>query len=95
MEMEDEECEIQKPQMRCNEDEEEIKDHVVNTILILELQMINKLSVITTEVNNLGCKNLKMIFQGFWLTQQKYSTHHQGYLHNHQNLLAQSTKVLI
>lgn len=83
-EMEDEECEIQKPKMRCNKNEEQIKDHAVNTILILELHMTNKLWVITIEMKNLGCRNLKMIYQGFQLTQQKYSTHHQGYSHNHQ-----------
>jgi hypothetical protein len=72
MEMENEECEIQKPYMWCNENEEQIKEHAVNIILILELQMINKLWVITIEVKNLGCRDLKMIYQGFRLIQQKY-----------------------
>jgi hypothetical protein len=42
IEVEGEDCEIQKPQIWSNEDEEQMKDFVVNTILIMELQMINK-----------------------------------------------------
>ncbi len=42
MDKEDEDCEIQKPQIQNIEDEEQVKDLVVNTILILELHMINK-----------------------------------------------------
>ncbi len=39
---EDEDCEIQKPHMQNIEDEEQIEDLLVNTILIFDLQMINK-----------------------------------------------------
>jgi hypothetical protein len=42
MDKEDENYEIQKPQINNIKDEEQMKDLVVNTILILELQMINK-----------------------------------------------------
>jgi hypothetical protein len=42
MDKEDEDCEIQKPHIQNIEDEEQMKDLVVNTILILELHMINK-----------------------------------------------------
>ncbi len=35
-------CEIQKPQIQSLEDEEQMKDLVIDTILILELHMINK-----------------------------------------------------
>ncbi len=41
-EEEDEDCEIQKPQMQNIEDEEQMEDPVVNTILIFDLQMTNK-----------------------------------------------------
>ncbi len=37
MEMEDEDCEIQKPQIWNNENDEQMKEPTVNTILILEL----------------------------------------------------------
>ncbi len=36
-EVENEDCEIQKPQIRNNEDEEQMKNLAINTILILEL----------------------------------------------------------
>ncbi len=39
---EDEDCEIQKPQMQNIEDEEQMENLVVNTILIFDLQIINK-----------------------------------------------------
>ncbi len=42
MEEEDEDCEIQKPQMQNTKDEEQVEDPMVNTILIFNLQMINK-----------------------------------------------------
>ncbi len=37
MEEENEDCEIQKPQMKNTTNEEHIKDHAVNTILIFDL----------------------------------------------------------
>ncbi len=49
MEEEDEDCEIQKSQMQSIKDEEQMKDPTINTILIFDLQMINKF------VNN-NCK---------------------------------------
>jgi hypothetical protein len=42
MKEEDEDYEIQKPHMENIEDEEHMEDPVVNTILIFDLQMINK-----------------------------------------------------
>ncbi len=39
--------------------------------------------VITVEVKDLGCRDLKMIYQKYSLNQQKYLPNHQGYLHNH------------
>ncbi len=36
MEEEDEDCEIQKPKMQNTKDEEQMEDHVVNTILIFD-----------------------------------------------------------
>ncbi len=39
--------------------------------------------IITTEVRDLGCRDLKMIYQGYQLNQQRYLPNHQGYLHNH------------
>ncbi len=42
MEEEDENCEIQKPQMQNTKDEKQMEDPVVNTILIFDLEMINK-----------------------------------------------------
>ncbi len=41
-EVEHEDYDIQKPQIRSNEDEEQMEDPNVNTILILELHMTNK-----------------------------------------------------
>ncbi len=37
----DEDCEIYKPQIQSLEDEEQMKDPTINTILIFNLQMIN------------------------------------------------------
>ncbi len=42
MEVENEDCDIQKPQIQSNEYEEYMKGLEVNTILILELQMTNE-----------------------------------------------------
>ncbi len=42
MDKEDEDCEIKKPQIQSRKDEEQMKNLVVNTILILEPHMINK-----------------------------------------------------
>jgi hypothetical protein len=42
MDKEDEDCEIQKPQMQSTKDEKQMKDLTVNTILISELCMTNK-----------------------------------------------------
>ncbi len=42
MKEEDEYYEIQKRQMKNTKDEEQMKDPKVNTILIFDLQMINK-----------------------------------------------------
>ncbi len=39
---EDENCEIQKPQMQNTKYEEQIEDHVINIILIFDLRMIDK-----------------------------------------------------
>jgi hypothetical protein len=44
--VEDEDCDIQKPQkpeIQSNEDEEHIEDLTVNIVLIMELHMINEL----------------------------------------------------
>jgi len=40
--VEDEDCDIQKPQLQSNEDEEQIEDLALNTILIVELHMTNE-----------------------------------------------------
>ncbi len=42
MEEEDENCEIQKPQLRHIKDEKQMKDLVVNIMLIFDLLMIKK-----------------------------------------------------
>jgi hypothetical protein len=42
MEVEDENCDIQKPKICSNEDEEHMEDPTVNTILIMELHMTNE-----------------------------------------------------
>jgi hypothetical protein len=42
MDKEDEDYEIQKPQIKSREDEEQMKDLAINTILMFELQMIDK-----------------------------------------------------
>ncbi len=42
MKEEDEDHEIQKPHIHITEDEQQMKDPIVNTILILELQITNK-----------------------------------------------------
>ncbi len=55
MEVEDENCVTQKPQMRGNEKKERIEDLEVKVILILELQMMNKL------LNN-NLKSVKLVF---------------------------------
>ncbi len=39
---EDEDCEMQKPQIQSTKDEKKLKDSMVSTILIFELHMINK-----------------------------------------------------
>ncbi len=39
---EEEDCEIQKPQMQSTKDEEQMEDPAINTILIFDLQMISK-----------------------------------------------------
>ncbi len=41
-EEEDEDCEIQKSQTQSIKDEKQMKDLTINTILICDLQMINK-----------------------------------------------------
>lgn len=41
-EEEEEDYEIQKPQMQNIEHEEQIKDHVINIILIFDLEVTNK-----------------------------------------------------
>ncbi len=48
----DDKCEIHKPQMKNGEDKEQIKDLVVNTIFIFDLQMSNKV------VSN-NCRNAR------------------------------------
>jgi hypothetical protein len=42
MDKENEDCEIYKPWIQSTKDEEQIKDLIVNAILILELHMTNK-----------------------------------------------------
>jgi len=42
MKEEDEDHEMQKPQIQSTKDEKQMKDSMVKTILILELHMINK-----------------------------------------------------
>jgi hypothetical protein len=73
-------CEIQKPLMKNDEDNGQFIDPMMNTIFIFNLQI----KIITT-VQNLGCKNLKMICQVYQLNQPQYLFGHQEYSHNHQN----------
>jgi len=40
--VEDEDCDIQKPQIQSNENEEQMEDLALNTILIMELHMTNE-----------------------------------------------------
>jgi hypothetical protein len=56
--VEDEDCDIQKPQIQSNEDEKLMEDLAVNIILIVELHMINK-----SMINN--CTNARIGIQGF------------------------------
>ncbi len=59
MEEEDEDCEIQKPQMQSTKDGEHMKDLMINTILIFDLHMTNK------SLSN-NCKN-----EGFGMQRSK------------------------
>ncbi len=83
-EEEDENYEIQKPQLQSIEDEKQMEDPMVNTILIFDLQMTDKSISNNYRSEDLGCRDLKMIYQGYPLNQQKYLPSHQGYSHNHQ-----------
>ncbi len=51
-EEEEEDFEIQEPQMQSTKDEEHMEDPMVNTILISDLQMINKF--LSNNYNNEG-----------------------------------------
>jgi hypothetical protein len=39
--------------------------------------------IITVEARDLGCRDLKTIYQKYSLNQLKYLPNHQGYSHNH------------
>ncbi len=86
MEEEDEDCEIQKPQMWRIEDEEQMKDPMVNIVLIFDLQMTNKSVSDNYKSEGLLMQRSKFFFQGYQLNQQKYLPSHLGYSHK-SNLL--------
>jgi hypothetical protein len=65
MDKEDEDCEIQKPQIQSTEDEKQMKDLAINIILILELHTTDKSIGNNCKSEDLGCKDLKMICQGY------------------------------
>jgi hypothetical protein len=64
-EEENKSSEMQKPQMQNIEDEEQMENLVVNTVLIFNLQITNKSMNNNYKVKDLGCKNLKMICHGY------------------------------
>jgi hypothetical protein len=81
--VENEYCDIHKLQIQSNEDEKHMKDPAINTILFLELYMINKYVSNNCKSEGFGMQRSEDYLLRVSAEKQRYSPSHQGYSHNH------------
>ncbi len=93
-EEEDEECETQKPQMQNIEDEKHMKDLTVNTILIFDLQMINKSMNNNYKSEKIGIQRFEDDMLKVLVESTKVFAKSSGVFTQSSDLLVQSIDVL-